>query len=149
MAYWLKALGTSKHRMTRHWVRDSPEDLRNIGFPRNPSVRVGDSLVYYGSGYGKVVGIVEVFMPPSLDNREAPWSYRCDVRPRIAIADIERGVELDALNCPASGTSGSPFASSRTSGWRLHRPAVASDVAASLRALFRHAVGTFRASFAA
>jgi hypothetical protein len=100
VAYWLKALGTSTDRMTRYWVRDSPEDLRNIGFPRNPSVRVGDPLVYYASGYGKVVGLVEVFMPPSLDNREAPWSYRCDVRPRIAIADIERGVELDELNVP-------------------------------------------------
>ena len=100
MAYWLKALGTSNDRMSRRWLEDTPDDLRNIGFPRNPSVRVGDPLVYYASGYGKVIGIVEVFMPPQLDNREAPWSYRCEVRPRIAIADIERGVELDELNVP-------------------------------------------------
>ena len=98
MQAWLKALGTSgggeiptQGLAKIDWV------IRDIGFPVEPAVSVGDRLVLYASGHAKFFGVVEVFMPPYLDNRAAPWSYRCEVRARLVLDDLARAPALDEL----------------------------------------------------
>ena len=99
MQAWLKALGTSgggeippAGLASIDWV------IRDIGFPVEPSVSVGDRLVLYASGYGKFFGVVEVHLPPYLDNRAAPWSHRCEVRARLVIDELARAPRLEELN---------------------------------------------------
>ena len=98
MNYWLKSLGTHKERIPTtglasiEWITD------DIGFPVDPNVRPGDRLVLYASGFGQIFGVVEVNLPPSLDNQAKPWSYRVPVRARIVIDDLERAPRLETLN---------------------------------------------------
>jgi hypothetical protein len=70
----------------------------DIGFPVDPSVKPGDRLVLYASGKGLIFGVVEVNLQPELDNREAPWSYRVRVRPRLVIDDLARAPAIDVVS---------------------------------------------------
>jgi hypothetical protein len=79
MSRWLKLLGTGEDAMDESAV---PLVLRDIGFPRRPSLKVGDKVVLYAIGHDCVFAIVEVFSPVRAGTGPHPWdSWRCEVRP--------------------------------------------------------------------
>lgn len=98
MTYWLKSLGTHKERIPTSGLASISWITDDIGFPVEPSVKPGHRLVLYASGHQRVFGIVEVNLPPRLDNRERPWSHRVAVRPRLVIGELSRAPMLETLN---------------------------------------------------
>lgn len=132
MNYWLKSLGTHKERIPTtglasiEWITD------DIGFPVDPNVRPGDRLVLYASGFGQIFGVVEVNLPPSLDNRAEPWSYRVPVRARIVIDDLERAPRLETLNAGSRDVR-------RSIRQQSHIRLAAEEYDAAVEALQRHA----------
>jgi hypothetical protein len=99
--YWLKSVGSSDDQQLDDWPDTAPQELHEVHFPNKgtPGVRVGDYLVYYASGQGRIIGIAEVFMPPTKDSGEERWPWRCEVRPRI-ISRIHRSPSLDVISGP-------------------------------------------------
>jgi hypothetical protein len=96
--HWLKSLGTHKDRIPPTGLASIAWITDDIGFPVEPAVRPGDRLVLYASGHGRIFGVVDVALPPSLDIQAEPWSYRVPVRARLVIDDLERAPSLEALN---------------------------------------------------
>jgi hypothetical protein len=93
--HWLKSLGTQADRIPERGLASIGWITNDIGFPVDPSVRPGDRLVLYASGYGLFFGVVEVNLAPQLDNRAKPWSYRVRVRARLVIDELGRAPDLD------------------------------------------------------
>jgi hypothetical protein len=98
MQAWLKSLGTANQQIPEVGLTKIDYITRDIGFPVDPSVKTGDRLVLYATGYGKFFGVVEVHLPPYLDNREAPWSYRVEFRARSILDELQRAPDLDELS---------------------------------------------------
>ena len=98
MKAWIKSLGRGDAPIPSSGLAQIRWVTHDIGFPVDPAVRPGDRLVLYASGYGRIFGVVEVHLPPYLDNREAPWSYRCETRPRLVIDDLGRAPDLADAN---------------------------------------------------
>ena len=62
---FLKAVGSSDDPMAADWMDSAPQEMTTIHFSKRPaSVRVDDYLVYYATGWQKVIGIVQVFTKP-------------------------------------------------------------------------------------
>jgi hypothetical protein len=105
MALWLKLVGSSDWPMPKDmWLSGRTDLLTSVGFPKNPSVRAGDQLVYYAVGPSKVIGIVSVVSDPvqesGLTEKERRWGFRCKVTPRIAISEYARAPDLEDLEPP-------------------------------------------------
>src|SRR3954453_19088029 len=100
--YWLKSIGSSDDPQADDWPESAPQELSEVHFPNKgkPRVRPGDYLVYYASGQERIVGIAEVFTPPTKDSGEQRWPWRCEVRPRIIISRIHRSPLLDEVSGP-------------------------------------------------
>ena len=98
MNFWLKSLGTYRDPIPATGLASIAWITDDIGFPVDPSVRPGDRLVLYASGFGQIFGVVDVSLLASLDYEAKPWSYRVPVRARIVIDDLERAPRLEALN---------------------------------------------------
>jgi hypothetical protein len=100
--YLLKPVGSSDDPMVDDWPDSAPQELSYVHFPAKgrPGVRPGDYLVYYASGTERIVGIVEVFTPPTKDSGEKRWPWRCAVRPRLIIRRIHRSPALDVMSGP-------------------------------------------------
>ncbi len=99
MAHWLKMLGTGTGAMDEEHV---PSVLREIGFPRKPSVRVGDKVVLYALGHDRVFAIVQIYAPPfSGDGSEAWHAWRCEVREAMSTSYAD-APSLDALCVPGA-----------------------------------------------
>jgi hypothetical protein len=102
--YWLKSIGAAEPglQQAEDWPDTAPQELHEVHFPKKgkPSVRVGDYLVYYASGQARIIGIAEVFTPPTEDSGEERWPWRCQVRPRIIINRISRTPSLDVMSEP-------------------------------------------------
>lgn len=98
--YWLKSVGSSDDQQADDWPETAPQELKHVRFPDKgkPSVRPGDYFVYYASGQERIIGIVEVFTPPTKDSGEERWPWRCEVRPRIIINRIHRSPSLDVMS---------------------------------------------------
>jgi hypothetical protein len=97
MNRWLKLLGTGDGSMDESVV---PLVLRRIGFPRKPSVQVGDKIVLYALGHDRAFAIVEVFSPVTSGDGPHPWDrWRCDVRP-VLWTDYASAPSLDDLIVP-------------------------------------------------
>jgi hypothetical protein len=63
-----------------------------------PKVRVGDYLVYCTARRQRIVGVAEVYMPPTNDGPEELRPWRCRVKPHLMLATIEGAPSLDILN---------------------------------------------------
>jgi hypothetical protein len=98
VTFWVKSLGTSTDRVPSAGLASISWITDDIGFPVDPAVRPGDRLVLYASGHGVIFGVVEVNLPPSLDNRARPWSYRVPVRPRLVLDELDRCPELAVVS---------------------------------------------------
>ena len=98
--YWLKSVGSSDDMQADDWPESAPQELTYVHFPDKgkPSVRSGDYLVYYASGQERIIGIVEVFGPPTRDSGEPRWPWRCEIRPRIILSRITRSPMIDVLS---------------------------------------------------
>lgn len=85
--------------MKENWVEEEPTELRYVAYPDKgkPDMRPGDLLVYYAAVHQRIFGIVEVFMPPTKDNSEPRWPWRCEVRPKLIISHLNRAPHLDCL----------------------------------------------------
>jgi hypothetical protein len=101
--YWLKSVGSTDDPQADDWPETAPQELSHVRFPAKgkPSVQPGDYLVYYASGHERIIGIAEVFTPPTKDNGEARWPWRCEIRPRIILGRIHRSPSLDVMTGPA------------------------------------------------
>jgi hypothetical protein len=96
---FLKAVGSSDDPMAPDWMDSAPQELQIVHFSKNPAgVRVDDMLVYYATGYMKIIGIVQVFTKPQFDAQLDHWQYWCDIRPKLMIKGMERAPDLSVLN---------------------------------------------------
>lgn len=100
--YWLKSVGSADDQQADDWPESAPQELEHVHFPGKgkPSVQPGDYLVYYASGQERIIGIAEVFTPPTHDGGEARWPWRCEIRPRIILNRIHRSPSLDVMSGP-------------------------------------------------
>jgi hypothetical protein len=90
-SYWLKSIGSTQDPQARDWVTSAPQELSEVHFPGKgePSVSIGDYLVYHASGTSKIVGIVEVDGPITHDSPEKQWPWRCPVKPHLILGAID------------------------------------------------------------
>ena len=93
MAYWLLVRGGGDRRLP-HTVR--PGDLRAHRSTRRPSVQLGDAAVCYAAGWQVVFAVVEVVSDPANDPAAARWSWRFELRPVLAIADLREAPPVEA-----------------------------------------------------
>ena len=86
--------------MVEDWVTTAPQELSHVHFSGKgkPHVRVGDYLIYYTPGRQKILGVVEVYMPPTKDSPEERWPWRCRVKPHLMLATIEEAPSVDVLS---------------------------------------------------
>jgi hypothetical protein len=100
--YWLKAVGSSDDQQADDWPDSAPQEISFVNFSKKgkPGVRPGDYLVYYASGQERIIGIVEVFTPPTEDSGKERWPWRCEVRPRLIMRRIHRSPSLDLMSGP-------------------------------------------------
>ena len=100
--YWLKALGTSApgDQMPDDWRITVL--TRAATFSRRPSVKAGDGIVYYATGWGLVFAAGEVTSYPYLSKADAPteegYPWWVNVRLDWSRRFIHDGVPLDRLN---------------------------------------------------
>jgi hypothetical protein len=105
--YWLKSIGSSDDPQAADWVVSAPQELTEVHFPDagKPSVAVGDYLVYYASGTGRIVGIVEVQSAPTYDSPETQWPWRVAVKAHLILGSIdERAPRLESVLLPPHTT---------------------------------------------
>ena len=90
-SYWLKSIGSTQDPQAKDWVTSAPQELSEVHFPGKgePSVSIGDYLVYHTSGTSKIVGIVEVDGPITHDSPEKQWPWRCPVKPHLILGAID------------------------------------------------------------
>ena len=98
--YWLKSVGSTSDQMAEDWVTSAPQELSNVHFSMRgkPKVRVGDYLVYCTAMRQRIIGVAEVYMPPTNDGPEERWPWRCRVKPHLMLATIEGAPSLDILS---------------------------------------------------
>lgn len=98
--YWLKSVGSASNRMVEDWVTSAPQELSQVHFSARgkPKVRVGDYLVYCTAMRKRIIGVAEVYMPPTNDGPEERRPWRCRVKPHLRLATIEGAPSLDLLN---------------------------------------------------
>ena len=99
--FWLKALGMGARGQRM------PDDWRSIivlthaaTFSREPSLKAGDGIVYYGSGWGLIfaAGVVTSYPYRSDDPSDADWPWRVNVRLDWQKEWIHDGPPLETLN---------------------------------------------------
>ena len=97
--YWLKSVGSASDPMVEGWVTSAPKELSHVHFSASgkPKVRVGDYLVYCTAMRQRIIGIAEVYMPPTNDGPEERWPWRCRVKPHLMLATIEGAPSRDVL----------------------------------------------------
>jgi hypothetical protein len=98
--YWLKGVGSASDPMVEEWVTSAPQELSHVHFSARgkPKVRVGDYLIYCTALRKRIIGVAEVYMPPTNDGPEERWPWRCRVKPHLMLATIEGAPSLDVLN---------------------------------------------------
>jgi len=86
--------------MVEDWVTSAPQELSHVQFSARgkPKVRVGDYLLYCTAMRKRIIGVAEVYMPPTNDGPEERRPWRCQVKPHLMLATIEGAPALDVLN---------------------------------------------------
>lgn len=104
--YWLKSVGSASDQMAEDWVTSAPRELSHVHFSARgkPNVRVGDYLVYCTARRQRIIGIAEVYMPPTNDSVEEAQSWRCRIKPHLMLATIEGAPSRDVLDETEDGT---------------------------------------------
>ena len=98
MATFLKNLGDAAEAMSES---DIPALYEQIGWSSRPrSLRVDDKVVLYSSGAEKILGIVEIFMPPQEGDGSTTLNWRADVRPRLTLEGYDSAPDLETINLP-------------------------------------------------
>jgi hypothetical protein len=97
--YWLKSVGSADDQLLEDWVSSAPQALSHVRFSGKgkPHVRVGDYLIYYTPARQKLLGVAEVYLPPTKDGPEERWPWRCRVKPHLMLATIEDAPSVDVL----------------------------------------------------
>jgi hypothetical protein len=96
---FLKAIGSAEDPMAPDWMDSAPQELKIVHFSKNPAaVHVDDFLVYYATGYTKIIGVVQVFTKPEFNAQLEHWQHWCEIRPKLMIKDIERAPDVSVLN---------------------------------------------------
>jgi hypothetical protein len=96
-AVWLKAIGAQGWPADEIWWNERKRE-EGIRFPFKPrSIKIGDFMVIYAAGTGKVVGVVEVKSDWFHEKAEKRWPYRMDTVVRVA-KPISEGVPLETLS---------------------------------------------------
>jgi hypothetical protein len=65
---------------------------------RRPTVRTGDVAACYASVWQALFAVVDVVSDPVRDPKLDRWSWRFDIRPRVAVGDLH-----DAPACEEAG----------------------------------------------
>ena len=86
---WMQAVGTRHEPVAEDWRHGRGSELpRHVWSTKRPrSWRVGDLIVYYASGWGQIIGIVEMTGSPRdiSDGRDGQWSWRVPVCPQLLV----------------------------------------------------------------
>lgn len=100
--YWLKSVDSSDDQQADGRADAAAQEQRHVHFADKgkPKVQPGDYLVYYASSHERIIGIAEVFTPPTKDTTEGRWPWRCEIRPRIILNRIHQSPSLDVMNGP-------------------------------------------------
>ena len=103
MDYWLKTLGGGARgaQLRDDWKQEADGLLVSAAtFPRRPSVRKGDGIVYYGAGYGVVfaAGYATSIPFTAESPSETKWPWRVKVALPWTEDFIHDGSPLEDLN---------------------------------------------------
>jgi hypothetical protein len=125
VGYWLKGAGTSEQPPQDDWARRGGRFGQTANSTRRPGFQVGDRIVYYAVGSGRVIGdgetgfyaLAEVVSPPARC-RHTRWPWKVDVEFITAVTRLRDAPALRA------GGPRLPPAGHRGTGPRLgHRRA--------------------------
>lgn len=105
---WLKSVGTTPEPLPDEWgnaLDGRPDVGVNIGYPtrRKPRVKVGDRLVYYGTGHGRLFAVAVVTDEPYLtqpgdEHYDPKFAWRTPVRILRCVPRISDGPKLTELS---------------------------------------------------
>jgi hypothetical protein len=86
--------------MAEDWVTSAPQELSHVHFSvrGKPKVRVGDYLVYCTARRKRIIGVAEIYMPPTNDSPQERRPWRCRVKPHLMLATIEGAPSVDVLS---------------------------------------------------
>ena len=106
--YWLKSVGSASDEEAADWPDSGPRELSQVHFANRgkPSVQTGDYLVYYTAAQQKILGVVEVYMPPTKDSPEERRPWRCQIKLHLMLATIEGAPSVDVLSEAATEEQG-------------------------------------------
>jgi hypothetical protein len=83
---WLQAVGTHDEPLDPCWIENGHELLNYVwSTPAPTGWSTGDLIVYYASGHGKVVAIMEAIGRFEGDGN-GQWGYRVPVRPLVTLS---------------------------------------------------------------
>ena len=106
--YWLKMIGAARKPVADRWCEDEPHLLRGVRAPKRPaSLKRGDYLVYYASGFQKIFAIAKCSgngadAPEVGGKGEHDWPYLLDVQVLLAIPQVKLAPDWDVLEIPSS-----------------------------------------------
>ena len=94
MAIWLQSVGTHSERLDPDWIRNGDELLGSVWTTKHPNQwAIGDIVVYYASGHGSIVAIVEI-EGEAAGGEGGRWQWRTAVRP-VVVLDVEAAPLLE------------------------------------------------------
>jgi hypothetical protein len=107
-SYWLKMVGAADDPVSDRWIEESPELLRGVRAPWQPSgIARDDYLVYYSAGSQKLFAIArakgagdEVQMVPAPG--ESRWPYLLEVQVLLAIPQLALSPDWGVLGIPST-----------------------------------------------
>lgn len=100
---WIKVVGSQDARLRRDWRERDSHLLTSCWFSKHPrSLRAGDILIYYASGWGTFPALMEIAADDVVDDtgghpiQGQRWRWRMSVRPLVTLPLDEAPTLSDA-----------------------------------------------------
>jgi hypothetical protein len=88
MSIWLQSVGTHEEPLDPDWIRNHDDLLGFVWTTKHPNQwSAGDTVVYYASGHGRIVAIVQLDGEAE-GGSGGRWQWQTAVRP-VAVLDVE------------------------------------------------------------
>jgi hypothetical protein len=100
---WLKTIGTAEDPLPDAWLKERPDILTSVRFPKKPSgIKRGDLLVFYASGRQKLFGLARAKMtgedcPHEMAAGVDRWAWNLPVQSLVVIPTLPLALDYEVL----------------------------------------------------
>jgi hypothetical protein len=129
-SYWLKMVGAARDPIADRWIEQSPELLRGVRAPYQPSgIRRDDYLVYYAAGEQKLFAIARATESgDSVSIEPAPgetdWPYLLRTQILLAIPQLALAPHWRVLDIPSASVQQKSYIQITADHYRLAHDAI-------------------------